>query len=111
MRRKNLIKTDGHKILIVDDEIGIIDSLTVMLGRSGYQCVGETNPIEAIKRVQSEDFDLLILDFLMQPIHGNKVVERIREFDKELYILLLTGHKDLAPPFSVGIIKIIYLMM
>ena len=41
MRRKNLIKTDGHKILIVDDEIGIIDSLTVMLGRNGYQCIGE----------------------------------------------------------------------
>lgn len=100
MRRKNLIKTDGHKILIVDDEIGIIDSLTVMLGRNGYQCIGETNPIEAIKRVQSEDFDLLILDFLMQPIHGDKVVERIREFDKELYILLLTGHKDLAPPLE-----------
>ena len=36
----------------------------------------------------------------MDPIHGDKVVEEIRKFDKELYILLLTGHKDLAPPLE-----------
>ena len=36
----------------------------------------------------------------MTPIHGNEVVERIRQFNKEIYILLLTGHKDLAPPLE-----------
>ncbi len=100
MRRRNLNKLKGYKILIVDDEIGIIDSLSVVLGRSGYQCEGVTNPIDAIEKVRNEHYDLLILDFLMQPIHGDKVVERIREFNRELYILLLTGHKDLAPPLE-----------
>ncbi len=100
MRRRNLDNSKGYKILIVDDEIGIIDSLSVVLSRHGYQCEGVTNPIEAIEKVRNEHYDLLILDFLMQPIHGDKVVERIREFDKELYILLLTGHKDLAPPLE-----------
>lgn len=42
----------------------------------------------------------MILDFIMTPIHGDKVVEEIRKFNKELYILLLTGHKDLAPPLE-----------
>ena len=42
----------------------------------------------------------MILDYLMEPVHGDKVVEEIRKFDKELYILLLTGHKDLAPPLE-----------
>lgn len=36
----------------------------------------------------------------MMPIHGDKVVEEIRKFNKDLYILLLTGHKDLAPPLE-----------
>ena len=36
----------------------------------------------------------------MDPLHGDEVVEKIREFDKSLYILLLTGHKDLAPPLE-----------
>ena len=42
----------------------------------------------------------MILDFMMAPIHGDEVVEEIRKFNKDLYILLLTGHKDLAPPLE-----------
>ena len=42
----------------------------------------------------------MIVDFIMTPIHGDQVVEEIRKFNKDLYILLLTGHKDLAPPLE-----------
>ena len=89
-----------YKIIAVDDEGGIIDSLSVFLKRSGYQLTGCTNPLEAIELVRNEHFDLMLLDFIMTPIHGDKVVEEIRKFNKELYILLLTGHKDLAPPLE-----------
>ncbi len=90
----------GYKIIAVDDDEGIIDSLSVFLKRSGYELTGITNPIEAIERIKNEHFDLLILDFIMDPIHGDQVVEEIRKFNKDLYILLLTGHKDLAPPLD-----------
>ena len=89
-----------YKIIAVDDEMGIIDSLSIFLKRSGYQFVGVTDPSQAIERVKNEHFDLMILDFIMTPIHGDQVVEEIRKFNKELYILLLTGHKDLAPPLE-----------
>ena len=42
----------------------------------------------------------MLLDFMMTPLHGDEVVEEIRKFNKELYILLLTGHKDMAPPLE-----------
>lgn len=90
----------NYKIIAVDDEEGIIDSLSIFLRRSGYDFVGVTNPEEAIEKVRNEHFDLMILDFIMTPIHGDQVVEEIRTFNKELYILLLTGHKDLAPPLD-----------
>ncbi len=61
---------------------------------------GITDPLEAIELLKKEHFDLLILDFLMMPIHGDQVVEEIRKFNKDIYILLLTGHKDLAPPLE-----------
>lgn len=61
---------------------------------------GVTDPLEAIEKVRTEHYDLMILDFIMTPIHGDQVVEEIRKFNKELYILLLTGHKDLAPPLE-----------
>ena len=91
---------NNYKIIAVDDEEGILDSLQVLLKRTGYNLVGVTDPVEAIERVKKEHFDLMILDFIMTPYHGDQVVEEIRKFDKDLYILLLTGHKDLAPPLE-----------
>lgn len=99
--RKQLVEPKNNiRILIVDDEPGIIDSLSIMLKRSGYYYEGITNPLEAVEKVKTGNFDLMILDYLMAPIHGDEVVKRIREFNSELYILLLTGHKDLAPPLE-----------
>ena len=100
--RKNMItaESNGYKIIVVDDEQGIVDSLSIFLKRSGYDFTGLTNPLEAIGRVRNEHFDMMILDFMMDPIHGDEVVEEIRKFNKDLYILLLTGHKDLAPPLE-----------
>ena len=89
-----------YKIIGVDDEEGILDSLRVLLEDSNYEFIGITNPVEAIERVRQEHFDLMLLDFMMTPLHGDEVVEEIRKFNKELYILLLTGHKDLAPPLE-----------
>lgn len=89
-----------YRIIAVDDEIGIIDSLSVFLKHSGYTLVGCTDPYEAIEKVKNEKFDLMLLDYMMSPIHGDTVVEEIRKFNKELYIILLTGHKDLVPPLE-----------
>lgn len=99
-KNEHISPSNGYKIIAVDDEMGIVDSLSIFLKRSGYNFTGVTNPLEAIERVKQEHFDLMILDFIMEPIHGDKVVEEIRKFNKELYILLLTGHKDLAPPLE-----------
>ena len=94
------VESNGYKIIAVDDEMGIVDSLSIFLRRSGYNFTGVTDPMEAIERVKNEHFDMMILDFIMTPVHGDEVVEEIRKFDKDLYILLLTGHKDLAPPLD-----------
>lgn len=99
-KNKQTIISSNYRIIAVDDEIGIIDSLSIFLKKSGYDFVGVTNPMEALEKIRTEHFDLMILDFIMTPIHGDKLVEEIRKFNKELYILLLTGHKDLAPPLE-----------
>ena len=100
--RKHLQSTTEfkYKIIGVDDEEGILSSLEYYLKKEGYYFVSVSNPIEAIELVKKEHFDIMILDYIMSPIHGDKVVEEIRKFNKELYILLLTGHKDSAPPLE-----------
>jgi len=91
---------EKYRIIAVDDEDGVIESLSVFLKRTDYEFIGITDPVEAIEAVKKEHFDLMLLDFMMTPLHGDEVVEEIRKFNKELYILLLTGHKDLAPPLE-----------
>lgn len=91
-------KKSKYKIIAIDDEMGIIDSLKVYL--RDYSITGVTDPQEAIEKVKNEHFDLMLLDYIMTPFHGDHVVEEIRKFNKDLYILLLTGHKDLAPPLE-----------
>lgn len=93
-------KKEKYRIIGVDDEDGILESLSVFLKGTGYEFVGITDPLEAIEVVKKEHFDMMLLDFMMTPLHGDEVVEEIRKFNKELYILLLTGHKDLAPPLE-----------
>lgn len=100
MRLKKKAAPAEYRIIVVDDEPGIIDSLDVVLRRNGYDVVGLTDPEEAIEKIRAEHFDLLILDYLMSPLHGDEVVEKIRTFDRDLYILLLTGHQELAPPLD-----------
>jgi HD-GYP domain-containing protein (c-di-GMP phosphodiesterase class II) len=86
--------------MVIDDEEGILDSIQALLNRNGYWCQGFSNPLDGLDELAREHYDLLILDYFMQPIHGEEVVQQIRKTNSELYILLLTGHKDLAPPIS-----------
>lgn len=98
--RRGRNQEEMYKVMIVDDDIGIIDSISILLKRKGYEYVGVTNPVDAIERLKKENFDLMILDYIMEPLNGDQVVEEVRKFNSDIYILFLTGHKDLAPPLE-----------
>ena len=53
-KNENIAKSNGYKIIAVDDEEGIVDSLSIFLKRSGYEFTGVTNPLEAIEKVKNE---------------------------------------------------------
>ena len=104
MRIRNIIDEKENdlkrKILVIDDEQGVIDSLDVYLTKEGYIVEGETNPLLGIEKVRNNHYDILILDYIMKPINGDKVIEEIRKFNKDIYIIILTGHKSVAPPIE-----------
>lgn len=101
MRKNKLIPDDNAiKILAVDDDPTMTLTIASYFTASGYIVETENSPERAVERVRNEHFDIMLLDFLMSPICGDKVVSAIREFNDELFIILLTGHKSLAPPIK-----------
>lgn len=85
-------------ILTLDDDQIMTSTIQSFFKRAGYDIDVENNPLNAVERIRNGSYDILLLDFLMSPICGNQVVERIREFNKDISIIMLTGHKDMAPP-------------
>ena len=98
MRKSKVIQQNQISILTVDDDPIITSTIKDYFNRSGYDVDIENNPVDAIEKVRNGSYDILLLDFLMTPICGDEVVEEIRKFNTDLFIVLLTGHKSMAPP-------------
>ena len=97
--RKSKVKLQTQiSILTVDDDPIITSTIKNYFERSGYSVDIENNPVSAIERVRNGNYDIMLLDFLMSPICGDQVVAEIRKFNTDLFIVLLTGHKSMAPP-------------
>lgn len=98
MRRSKQIEENQISMLTVDDDLIFPTTIQSYFQRSGYRVDIENNPNIAIERVRNGNYDILLLDFLMSPICGDQVVKEIRKFNQDIYIILLTGHKSMAPP-------------
>jgi len=98
MRKSKMIIQNQISILTLDDDPIITATIQAYFQRSGYHVDVENDAWAAIDRVRNNQYDILLLDFLMTPICGDQVVEEIRKFNKDIFIILLTGHKSMAPP-------------
>ena len=74
-----------YKILAVDDEQGILDSLSIFLKRSGYAFTGITNPVEALERIKSE-IDSLETEIQQVKAEQKKLQEKKRKLLDELKV-------------------------
>lgn len=86
----------GMKLMIIDDDPGIVDSIKSFIGDK-YYIEGYTSSREGLKRLNKEKFDILILDYYIDELNGEMVVDEIRKYDNDLYILLLTGFGEKVP--------------
>lgn len=83
------------KILVVDDEKEICDTLQRFLNRRGYEVVTAYNGVDAISKVKLERPHIVLLDIVMPDINGIEVLKRIKEIDKETGVIMVTAVEDL----------------
>jgi signal transduction histidine kinase len=83
----------SERILVVEDNDDLLDLTSAMLTRSGYQVRCARNGTEALRMLQSEEFDLVVSDIVMpNGVNGIEVAREARRLNKRIKVLLASGN-------------------
>jgi len=85
------VRTKG-KILIVDDELVVRDSLGKWFTSEGYTARPTAGAREALEVIQQMEFDIALIDIKMPGMDGMELQARLREADPDLTVIIMTGY-------------------
>ena len=85
----------NEKILIIDDEADILESLEEILSQEGFRVRGASGGIEAIEIFRSQPFDLVITDLRMPHMDGMEVLNQVKQLDEFIEVIVLTGFANI----------------
>jgi two-component system nitrogen regulation response regulator NtrX len=81
-----------RSILIVDDEKSIRNSLSGVLDDEGFHVSVASDGMEAIRKVERENPDLVLLDIWMEGINGIEVLKKLKIISPGLVVIMISGH-------------------
>lgn len=90
-----------HKILIVDDETGLLYSLMAFFEDENFDVKGASSGEEALEILKEEDVDAVIVDMRLPGIDGNEVILQAKELGSKAKFLIHTGSTDYKLPTSL----------
>lgn len=83
-------------ILIADDEIEVIDMLTLYLEKDGFTIFGVNDGMSALGIISSQKLDCILLDVMMPKLNGFELVKKIRMQNKTVPVIMLTARGSLG---------------
>lgn len=83
-----------YRILIVDDEPQVLSALTRAFRQENYEIVTCNDPLEALKRLRQESFQVIISDYMMPGMNGGELLKQARTVQPNMIRIMLTGHAD-----------------
>lgn len=84
--------TQMFKILVVDDEVTVCDSVMRCFTRIGYDCHAVYSALDALQYLEMEQVHLAFLDFKLPEMDGIELFRRIREMDQDIAVVMMTGY-------------------
>ena len=84
------------KILVVDDELIMRESLSGWLERDGHYLETASNGEEALQKLRTTRFDILLLDIKMEGMSGMDVLRYVRENDPDVAIIMITAYGSIS---------------
>ncbi|MHC4914432.1 MAG: sigma-54-dependent transcriptional regulator [Planctomycetota bacterium] len=83
--------SDVGRILVVDDEPSVVDTLSEILALAGLQAETTTDPREALDRITRGDYALLVTDLVMPGLDGMELLRRTRTISPGTEVVIVTG--------------------
>jgi len=80
------------QILILDDELPLLQSLTLELGRGGHQCLAAETGTEALSIIENNSIEMAILDVQLPDISGLEVLRKLQQEMPEVPVLMITAY-------------------
>ena len=80
------------RILVVDDEFSVRDSLSSWFRKDGYMVTAATNAGEAIQAMQEEQYEVVLVDIKMPGMDGMKLQEHIHHVDPRIAVIMITAY-------------------
>jgi len=80
------------RILVVDDQQNVADTVVEIMTRSGYTATAIYGGMEAVKRFQEGDFQLVITDLKMPEVDGMDLLKTVKGIDDRVPVIVITGY-------------------
>ncbi len=85
----------SEKIIVIDDEKRMCDSLEALLHGDGYRVSSFQSPKDAVEAIRREKIDLVISDIKMAGLDGLEILKIVKEIDEGIPVILMTGYASL----------------
>jgi PAS domain S-box-containing protein len=82
-------------VLVVDDEMDVCRTLCDILDMNGYLVAAATTGEEALKRLEQQSYGVVVLDLQLPDMWGMELIDRIKQSQREVETIILTGHASL----------------
>jgi DNA-binding NtrC family response regulator len=93
-----------NRVLVIDDDLAVLNYFLVLLARHpGYAVEVESISTKAIGRINSGEFDAVLLDMDMPDIHGREILRYIKQDHPDVEVIVITGVEDV--PLAVESMK------
>lgn len=85
---------EGLKVLVVDDDASHAEAVAETLERIGYECVLANSGRDGARRIETEDFDVILTDLRMADLDGLALLRKARQEQPDAEVVVITGHSD-----------------
>jgi two-component system response regulator HydG len=82
------------RVLIIDDEEAHAEVVAETLRRAGYDCSIATSGTEGARKIEAEEFDVILTDLKMPDMDGLAIIRKAKQFLPEAEVIVITGHGD-----------------